>query len=85
MEEAETKTKLRDWILNRSKQPLRREQLTDETPIVESGLLSSLDIVEFVLYIESLRGDEIDAEDLDPEVFTSVNTMYEAFFVKATQ
>jgi acyl carrier protein len=83
--ETEIKAKLREWILNRSKQPLRPEQLTDDTPVIENGLLSSLDIVEFVLYIESLRGEEIDAEDLEPAVFISTNTMYAAFFAKAAQ
>jgi acyl carrier protein len=78
--EVETKTKLREWILNRSKKPVRREDLTDETPIVESGLLSSLDIVEFVLYIESLTGQEIDAEELEPAAFTNTNAMYATFF-----
>ena len=80
MNEAEIKSKLRDWIIRRSKQRVRLEDLTDDTPVIESGLLSSLDIVEFVLYIESLIGDEIDLEDLEPEVFTSINTMHQAFF-----
>lgn len=80
MSEAEIKTKLREWILNRSKKAVRREELTDETPIVESGLLSSLDIVEFVLYIESLTGTEIDAEELEPAAFANTNAMYATFF-----
>ena len=84
MSEAEIKTKLREWILKRSKKPLRQDELTDETPVVESGLLSSLDIVEFVLYMESLRGTEIDADDLEPAVFTNTNTMYATFFAKGS-
>lgn len=80
MSEEEVKQKLRSWIIDRSKQPAVEQQLKDDTPIIEAGFLSSLDIVEFVLYIESLRGEEIDLEDLEPEVFTSTNTMYETFF-----
>ena len=80
MTEQEVKAKLRAWIAKRAKVPIEPSALTDDTPIIESGLLSSLDIVEFVLYIESLRGDEIDLEDLEPEVFTSTNTMYGTFF-----
>lgn len=76
----EVKSKLRDWIRNRSKRPIGESDLDDDTPIIEAGFLSSLDIVEFVLYIESLIGDEIDLDDLEPEVFTSTNTMYQAFF-----
>lgn len=78
----EVKERLRSWIRNRSKRPVGEFDLDDNTPIIETGYLSSLDIVEFVLYIESLLGDEIDLEDLEPEVFTSTNTMYEAFFAK---
>lgn len=82
MGESEVKGKLRDWIINRSKEPQAAKALTDDTPIIDSGILSSLDIVEFVLYIESLRGDEIDLDDLEPEVFTSTNTMYRTFFAQ---
>lgn len=82
MSEAETKAKLREWILNRSKKAVRKEDLTDDTPIVESGLLSSLDIVEFVLYIESLTGKEIDAEELEPAAFATTNAMYATFFAR---
>lgn len=84
MNEAEAKAKLRAWIVNRSKKAIRLEDLTDETPIVESGLLSSLDIVEFVLYIESLTGAEIDAEELEPAAFANTNSMYARFFASTS-
>ena len=80
MDEAEVKSKLRAWIAGRSKQQVDEHELTDDTPVIEMGYLSSLDVVEFVLYIESLLGDEIELEDLEPEVFTSTNTMYDTFF-----
>ena len=76
----EVKSKLREWIRGRSKRPIGEFDLDNDTPIIEAGYLSSLDIVEFVLYVETLIGDEIDLEDLEPEVFTSTNTMYQAFF-----
>ncbi|MAT84343.1 MAG: hypothetical protein CMD39_08645 [Gammaproteobacteria bacterium] len=84
MDEVTVKQQLRDWIVSRSKIPVSEGQLTDDTPIIEDGYLSSLDIVEFVLYIESLRGDEVDLDDLEPEVFESTNTMYQAFFAAAS-
>jgi acyl carrier protein len=80
MSESETRDKLRGWILQRSKKKITASDLDDETPIVDSGLLSSLDIAEFVLFIESLRGDEVDVDDLEPEVFANINSVYEAFF-----
>ncbi len=80
MEESEVKLKLKDWIIDRSKIPVVDGQLKDDTPIIEDGYLSSLDIVEFILYIESLIGEELELEELEPEMFTSTNTMYETFF-----
>lgn len=79
MEEAEIIEQLRGWILERAGAP--PERLTDdEMPILDEGLLSSLDIVEFILFIESLRGEEVDIENIEPEVFTNLRTLYEAFF-----
>jgi len=82
MNEVEAKGKLRSWIVSQSKQQVAEHELTDDIPVIESGFLSSLDVVEFVLYIESLLGDEIDLEELEPEIFTSINTIYAAFFTR---
>lgn len=79
MAEAEIRIQLRSWILERSGAPADRLS-SDELPILDEGLLSSLDIVEFILFIESLREEEVDIEAIEPEVFTNINTLYEAFF-----
>ncbi|MEQ9002900.1 MAG: hypothetical protein RIE74_04995 [Pseudomonadales bacterium] len=83
MEESAVKGKLREWVVSRSKVPVTVAEFDDDTPIIEGGYLSSLDIVEFVLYVESLRGGEVDMDDLEPEMFVNTNTMYEAFFASA--
>lgn len=79
MQESEVRSKLRDWILKHAKTPPGPD-FSDQTPLLEEGILSSLDIVEFVLFIESLRGEDVDVEDIEPEVFTSIDTLHEAFF-----
>ena len=79
MTEADVRARLKSWILEHSKCAAPPD-FSDATPILEKGLLSSLDIVEFVLYIEHLRDEELDTEDIDPEVFTSIDTLYKAFF-----
>jgi acyl carrier protein len=76
--EAEIREQLRGWIIDRSKSGIDR--LDDDTPILESGILSSLDVVELVLFIESLRGEEVDVDDIEPESLTNVHTLYETFF-----
>ncbi|AKF07176.1 hypothetical protein [Sandaracinus amylolyticus] len=79
MDEATIRKNLKRWILDHSKVAVRGD-LQDDTPILEQGILSSLDIVEFVLYIESLRGEEVDTDAIEPEVFTSVETLWKGFF-----
>lgn len=79
MDEATIRKNLRRWILDHAKVSVAGE-LADDTPILEQGILSSLDIVEFVLYIESLRGEEVDTDAIEPEVFTNVDTLWESFF-----
>jgi acyl carrier protein len=73
---------LRAWILDHARITIPREW-GDKTPILESGLLSSLDVVELVLFIESLRGDEVDVDAIEPESLRNVDTLFEAFFKNA--
>jgi acyl carrier protein len=80
-QENDIRTKLRSWILKHAKTP-PGDGFSDQTKILEEGILSSLDIVEFVLFIESLRGEDIDVDDIDPQVFTSIDTLHAAFFAQ---
>ena len=79
MTEAEIRDRLRDWILIRSESPPGTE-LEDNTPILDSGLLSSLDVVELVVFVESLKGEEVDVDAIEPEVITNIDTLYKGFF-----
>jgi acyl carrier protein len=81
MQESEVRTKLRNWILKHAKTP-PGDGFSDQTKILEEGILSSLDIVAFVLFIESLRGEDVDVDDIDPQVFTSIDTLHAAFFAQ---
>lgn len=79
MDEKGIREELRIWILERSgAAPDRLSR--DDQPILDEGLLSSLDVVEFILFIESLREEEVDIEAIEPEVFNSIDTLVEAFF-----
>lgn len=82
MQESDVRTKLRDWILKHAK-AAPTSAFSDQTLLLEEGILSSLDIVEFVLFIESLRGEDVDVDDIEPEVFTSIDTLVAAFFATA--
>lgn len=78
MDEQTIRAKLRQWILDHAKAPA--SDLGDDTPILDTGILSSLDIVELVLFIESLKGDEVDPDNIEPESFKSVDAMMKGFF-----
>ena len=70
---------MRRWILKRS-QSRAVGDFSDQSLILESGLLSSLDVVELVLFVESLRGSEVDVDSIEPDALRSIDTLYETFF-----
>lgn len=82
MQEHEVRGKLRGWIAKHAKKAFTAD-FNDETPVLESGILSSLDVVEFVLFIEDLRGSDVDPDLIGPEAFTNINSLYSAFFAKS--
>lgn len=80
MTELEIRQKLRAWIVNRAKDKPKNFQ--DDTPILASGILASLDVVELILFVEQLRdGEEVSVDDLEPAAIRDVNAIYETFFV----
>jgi acyl carrier protein len=81
MNELEAKKELRTWIVDRAKD--KPDEMKDDTPVLETGILSSLDVVELILFIEHLLDDEVDTEDLDAEAIRDVNAIYATFFAKS--
>jgi acyl carrier protein len=79
VKESEIRQKLRDWIVDRAKE--KPDDMADDTPILERGILSSLDVVELILFIERIKGDEVDMEKIQPETIRDVDAIYQAFFV----
>lgn len=78
MNEAEIRKQIRDWIHGRAKD--KPAHLDDATPVLEDGILSSLDVVELVLFLENLRGAEVDTDALQPESFRDVDSIWKTFF-----
>lgn len=75
LDESEVRGRLRAWVSERS-----RRELTDSMPLFETGLLSSLEVVELLLFIEGIKGEQIDLENVDPDILTSIDTIYKGFF-----
>lgn len=78
MNETDIKQELRTWIVDRAKD--KPEKLEDDTEILEAGILSSLDVVELILFVEHLLDDEVDTDDLNAESIRDVNAIYTTFF-----
>lgn len=79
--EMEIRKALRDWIV-KTNGKIRPEELTDETPIIEQRVISSLQVMDLLLFLEQLTGKSVDVEKLKPGIFQNVNTLYENFFRK---
>ena len=52
----------------------------DRTDIIDSRILESLQVVEFILFLESETGRTILAEDLRPDDLRTLDSIYRCFF-----
>jgi acyl carrier protein len=74
----EIATKLKHWISEKNPEI---NEIEWETDIIQQRILDSLQMVNFLLYIEELRGKEIDEEQIKPHNFKSIETIYDQFFI----
>ena len=77
--ETEIREALRDWIV-KTNGKIQPEQLNDETPIIEQRLISSLQVMDLIFFIEKLSNKSIEVESLKVGVFRSINAIYDTFF-----
>ena len=77
--EAQVRQELRAWVLKTSGK-VKPEELTDETAIIEQRIISSLQIMDLILYLEQATGHPVDVEQLKPGVFRSISVIYRNFF-----
>ena len=78
MNGCEKKTALRRWILERNT-AIRPQEFVDDTPILKERILTSLQIMDLVLFLEELGKRTIEFESLRPGAFDSVDVIYETF------
>ena len=76
--EAEFKEALRAWVVNTSKK-ISAEDLDDDTPIIEQRIITSLQTMDPILFLEQLTGNAIEVEKLKVGVFCTINVIYENF------
>lgn len=78
MNRAAARHALRAWIVERNGD-IRPEEIADDTPILERRIVSSLQLMDLILYVEQLSGRPIDPAWLRPGAFESVNAICDTF------
>lgn len=73
---------LREWIEQRASRSVNGG-LQDDTPILEQRVISSLQVMELLLFIERIAGKPVNVGQLKPGSFRSVDSIYNTFFVSA--
>lgn len=79
---ADMRSVLRDWI-RKNGQDVDPALLTDTTPLIESGILDSLSIMELLLELERLRNAPVDVTRLQPGAFRSIDVIVRNFLEAA--
>ncbi|MFN2502843.1 MAG: hypothetical protein ABR540_01170, partial [Acidimicrobiales bacterium] len=79
MTEAEARAALRNWVAARNPD-VDPAELTDDTPLIERRYLTSLQVADLMVFIESLRQAPLDPTALRPGVFRSIDAIHGAFF-----
>lgn len=70
---------LRQWIRAHAGAPAA-DAVQDRTPLISSRLITSLRVLDLVLFIEELRSAPIDVRMLRPEAFRDIDTICATFF-----
>jgi len=80
--EREIKQDLKAWIAKRSKH-CDIDSIMDDTLILEKRIITSVQIMDLILYLENLTSKAVNIEQVQPGVFSSIDTIYTAFFADA--
>lgn len=72
------KLKIKDWIVTKNG-TIEASQVQDDTRILEEKLISSLQLMDLILFLGRLKGSPIDMSKSKQGSFSSVNDMYDTF------
>ena len=76
--EAEVRQALRDWIVKASGK-IAPGDFDDQTPILEKRIITSVKIMDLILFLENLTGNRPDVTKLKVGVFRNVDAIYRNF------
>jgi hypothetical protein len=69
---------LRQWLAEKSGK-ITPKQLSDDLPIIERRVITSLQFMDLLLFIEALRGMPVHVHEITPRAFASINAICEVF------
>ena len=76
--EIEVKQALRDWMVSKNGN-IDPTDLSDETPIIDERIMTSLHVMDLILFIEDLTGNVINVEKLTSGDLRDINSIYRNF------
>lgn len=79
------KDQLRNYIFSELARDNYSKNLNDDDSLVENGVLDSVAIVQLLSFIENNFATIIDDEELIPENFETINSMYSLIKRKESQ
>lgn len=79
MNTAEAQQKIIEWILSKNPK-IDPTQIDSTTALLEKKILSSLHIMDLILFIEKTTGRRADLTQLKPTAFKTVDSIVESFF-----
>ena len=79
---SDAKRKLQDWITQHGR--LDGIELQADTPLIEQGVLTSLQVMDLLLFLEELRGSPVAVEELTPGAFRDLDTIARTFLLEET-
>jgi len=70
---------LRRWVAEVSGK-VGPHELDDATPIIERRIITSVQVMDLILFLEHLRGKAIEVDQLEPGAFRSIDALHRVFF-----
>ncbi|MCI0504564.1 MAG: hypothetical protein L0Z73_00495 [Gammaproteobacteria bacterium] len=81
MKEQEIKTKLSAWVAGQSS-GYHADSVPFDLRIIEQRIITSVQIMELILFLEHLRGEPINPMQIKPGAFSTINSIYQHFFIE---
>jgi len=69
-----TREKLRAFVLEKTE-----SAIAEQKHLFENGILKSIQVMDLILFVEEISGQEIDVEGLKPGAFKNIDTIIKNF------